>query len=312
MKSVIKQKSVDPGLGEKFLDKASKSINPDGSFNIIKKGVTLHYKDLYQYLINISWTKFFLLTFTGYIIANILFAVVYYFIGDNNLQSTTDSSFSKTFFDGLFFSVQTLTTVGYGGIVPRGIITNTVAGIEAMTGLLGFAVTTGLLYGRFSKPSARILYSKNILVSPYENKNALVFRIANLRNTNLLEIEAKVLFSYIDYHTKDHVKKYQELKLERNSVYFFPLNWTVVHPIDDGSPLIGKTAVELKKIHAEFLILVKGFDDTFSQVVHSRYSYSHDDIIWGGKFSKPYSTNESGKVVFDLKDLHKFESVDQN
>jgi len=308
----MEQKSVDPGLGEKFLGNASRSINRDGSFNITKKGVTLYYKDLYQYLINISWTKFFLLTFTGYIVANILFALLYYFTGDNNLQSTTDGYFRKTFFDGLFFSVQTLTTVGYGGIVPKGILTNTIAAIEAMTGLLGFAVTTGLLYGRFSKPSARILYSKNILISPYNNINALVFRIANQRNTNLMEIEATVLFSYIDLHSIDHVKRYPELKLERDSVYFFPLNWTIVHPIDSDSPLYGKTTDELRKIHAEFLILVKGFDDTFSQVVHSRYSYSNEDIVWGGKFLKAYSTDESGKIVFDLNDIHKFVKAELN
>jgi len=308
----MKQNSTDPGLGEKYLDNASRSINADGSFNIVKKGVTLHYKDLYQFLINISWTKFFLLTFAGYIAANIFFALIYYFTGENNLQSTTEGYLRKTFFDGFFFSVQTLTTVGYGGIVPKGIWTNSVAAIEAMIGLLGFAVTTGLLYGRFSKPSARILYSRNILVTPYENKNALVFRIANLRNTNLIELEAKVLFSYIDLHTKDHVKKYPELKLERSSVYFFPLNWTIVHPIDKESPLFGKTVDELMKIHAEFLILVKGFDDTFSQVVHSRYSYSHDDIVWGGKFSKAYSADESGKIVFDLRDIHLFEKAELN
>jgi inward rectifier potassium channel len=308
----MEEKSVDPGLGEKYLGNASRSINPDGSFNIIKKGGTLYYKDLYQYLINISWIKFFLITFAGYVAANTLFAFIYYFTGDNNLQSTTDHSFIKTFYDGLFFSVQTLTTVGYGGIVPRGILTNTIAAIEAMTGLLGFAVTTGLLYGRFSKPSARILYSKNILISPYNNINALVFRIANQRNTNLMEIEATVLFSYIDHHSKDQIKKYRELKLERNSVYFFPLNWTIVHSIDKESPLFGKTTDELKKIHAEFLILVKGFDDTFSQVVHSRYSYNNEDIVWGGKWIKAYSTDETGKIVFDLNDIHKFVKTELN
>jgi inward rectifier potassium channel len=309
---MMEQKSTDPGLGEKYLGNASRSINPDGSFNIIKKGVTIHYKDLYHYLINISWMKFFMITFTGYVLANFLFAIIYYFTGDTNLQSTTDGSFTKTFYDGLFFSVQTLTTVGYGGIVPRGILTNTIAAIEAMTGLLGFAVTTGLLYGRFSKPSARILFSKNILISRYKNINALVFRIANERNTNLMEIEATVLFSYIELSSKDQVKKYPELKLERNSVYFFPLNWTIVHPIDSESPLFGKTSDDLKKIHAEFLVLVKGFDDTFSQVVHSRYSYSNLDIIWGGKFLKAYSTDESGKIVFDLNDIHKFMKEELN
>lgn len=299
--------SIDPGLGEKYLSNSKRSINKDGSFNIKRIGSRFHYKDIYQYLINISWTKFFSLALTGYVLVNLVFALIYYLLGNNTLVGSHDGSKQQSFFDGLFFSAQTLTTVGYGGIVPRGLFTNIVAGVEAMIGLLGFAVITGLLYGRFSKPTARILYSKNIIVTPTESKNKLMFRIANQRNTNLMEIEARVLFSYIDFDTKDQVRKYPELKLERNSVYFFPLNWTIVHDIDEDSPLFGKTKEELEKINAEFLILVKGFDDTFSQVVHSRFSYHHEDIVYGARFVKAYSTDEAGTIVFNLNNHHNFE-----
>ncbi len=303
------QFSMDPGLGEKYLEKGSRSINPDGSFNIKRSGSGFHYKDLYQYLINISWTKFFLLTLLGYVIANVSFAAIYFVIGENNLIGTHDGSSKKSFLDGLFFSVQTLTTVGYGGIIPRGVLTNVVAALEAMTGLLGFALITGLLYGRFSKPSARILYSKNLIVTPGEKNYSLMFRIANQRNTNIMEIEARVLFSYIDFSSKEQIRRYIALNLERSSVYLFPTNWTIVHSIDDESPMFGKTLNELKEMHAEFLILIKGFDDTFSQVVHSRYSYNYEDIVWNAKFIKAYSTDESGSVVFHLPDIHKYELV---
>ncbi|MBA4405981.1 hypothetical protein C0389_01775 [bacterium] len=308
----MNQKSIDPGLGEKYLSKASRSINPDGSFNIVRTGAAFHHKDLYQKLINMSWPRFFGLAFSGYALANLFFACIYYLIGSDALVGSHDGSGRESFFDCIFFSAQTLTTVGYGGIVPRGILTNTVAGIEAMTGLLAFAIITGLLYGRFSRPSARILYSKNIIVAPYQNKNALMFRIANQRSTNLMEIEAKVLFSYIDFSVKEQPRRYPELKLERSSVYFFPLNWTVVHPIDEESPLYGKSTKELEDMHAEFLILVKGFDDTFSQVVHSRFSYRYDEIVWGARFSKAYSTDAEGKIVFNIQNTHDYESAQLN
>jgi inward rectifier potassium channel len=303
----MEEKSLDPGLGEKYLGNASRMINTDGSFNIHRTGIAFHYKDLYHFLINLSWSKFFLLTFSVYVFANIFFASLYSFIGTNNLVGTHDGSLHNSFWDGLFFSVQTLTTVGYGGIIPYGIAANILAALEAMIGLLGFAIITGLLYGRFSKPTARILYSKKAVISLYSGKQALMFRIANQRKTNLMEIEARVLLAYIDLNSQDQARKYKELKLERNSVNFLSLNWTLVHQIDGKSPLLNKTTDDLQAMHAEILILIKGFDETFSQNVHSRYSYRYDEIIWGVKFKKAYVTNNQGKIVFDVNNIHQYE-----
>jgi inward rectifier potassium channel len=305
----MNHKSIDPGLGEKYLSNAGRLINHDGTFNLKRTGAGFHYKDIYQKLLNLSWTKFFLFILLFYFSMNMIFASIYYFIGPDQLHGTHSGLSVNSFFDSFFFSVQTFTTVGYGGIVPTGVATNIVAALEAMTGLLAFALITGLLYGRFSKPSARILYSRNIIVAPYKDKNALMFRIANQRNTNLMELEAKILFSFIDHSVKDHPRRYLDLKLERNSVYFFPLNWTVVHPIDQESPLFDKSQKDLEAMHAEFLILVKGFDDTFSQVVHSRFSYRYNEIVWGAKFVKAYSTDEQGKIIFNLQHTHEYELI---
>jgi inward rectifier potassium channel len=308
----MNQTSVDPGLGEKYLSRASRLINNDGSFNIKRIGTGFHHKDLYQYLINQTWPIFFSIVFSVYLFLNTAFASIYYLIGTDSIRGAHFTKSLNSFLDVFFFSVQTFTTVGYGGMIPNGVITNIIAAFEAMTGLLAFAIITGLLYGRFSKPSARILYSNNLLLTKHQNQNALMFRIANQRNNNLMELEAKVLFSYIDFSTADKVRKYIDLKLERAGVYFFPLNWTLVHIIDRESALFGKSAEDLAKMHAEFLILVKGFDDTFSQTVHSRYSYKHDEIIWGAKFIKPYLTNHTGTIIFDLNDIHKFEIMPLN
>jgi inward rectifier potassium channel len=305
-------KSLDPGLGEKFLSNATRLINSDGTFNMKRTGVGFHHKDIYQKLINLSWAKFFLLILIFYFTINLIFGLLYFLIGTEQMQGMHGRIGVESFLDSFFFSIQTFTTVGYGGIIPVGITTNIVASIEALTGLMAFALITGLLYGRFSKPSARILYSKNIIVAPYQNINALMFRIANQRNTNLMELDAKILFSYIDYNEKDQPRRYLDLKLERTSVYFFPLNWTIVHPIDENSPLFGKSSEELKAINSEFLILVKGFDDTFSQVVHSRFSYRSDEIVWGAKFMKAYSTDEYGKINFNLQHTHEYEPAKLN
>jgi inward rectifier potassium channel len=308
----MNQSSLDPGLGEKYLSRASRLINNDGSFNIKRLGSGFHHKDLYQYLINLTWPKFFTIVLSVYLLLNLVFAFVYYIMGAELIRGARLADDLDTFLNVFFFSIQTFTTVGYGGMIPNGVLANITAALEAMTGLLAFALITGLLYGRFSKPSARILYSKNIILTKHNNQLALMFRIANQRNTNLMELEAKVLFSYIDNNTADMVRKYIDLNLERASVYFFPLNWTLVHIINKESALFEKSAVDLEKMHAEFLILVKGFDDTFSQVVHSRYSYKHDEIIWGAKFIKPYSTDKTGTIIFDLNDLHKHESIPLN
>jgi inward rectifier potassium channel len=204
-----------------------------------------------------------------------------------------------------FFSVQTFTTVGYGGMVPNGFAANFIASLEAMFGLLGFAIATGLLFGRFSRPSARILFSRNAVITPYRGINALMFRLANLRNNDIIEVEANALAVFLDKTTNS--RKYYGMKLERKSVYFFPLSWTVVHPLDEESPFFNKTPDELKELQAEILVQFKGFDDTFSQTVHTRFSYTFDEIIWNAKFKPAFESDHKGEVIFDLNRLHDYE-----
>lgn len=304
----MQKQTIDPGLGEKYFQKTKRIINNDGSFNVTKVGAGFNYRDIYQYLINISWTKFFLIVLSVYISLNFLFAFLYYFIGVEDIAGITNNSLNN-FLDAFFFSAQTLTTVGYGGMSPKGLIINIISAFEAMSGLMCFALITGLLYGRFSRPSARILFSKNAVIAPYRGKTSLQFRIANQRHNTLMEIEAKVLLVLIEKNGDQYSRKYYDLKLERNSVYFFPLTWTIVHPIDEESPFYGKSEAGIKMFEPEILILIKGFDDTFSQVVHSRYSYTADEIIWNAKFIRAFNNEENGDIIFKIDDIHKFEMV---
>jgi inward rectifier potassium channel len=304
----MQKQTIDPGLGEKYFQKTKRIINTDGSFNVIKVGTGFNYRDIYQYLINISWTKFFLIVLSVYISLNFLFAFLYYFIGVEDIAGIATNSLNN-FLDAFFFSAQTLTTVGYGGMSPKGLLVNVISAFEAMSGLMCFALITGLLYGRFSRPSARILFSENAVIAPYRGITGLQFRIANQRRNTLMEIEARVLLVLIEKDGNQYNRKYFDLKLERNSVYFFPLTWTIVHPINEESPFYGKSEAEIKLFEPEILILIKGFDDTFSQVVHSRYSYTAGEIIWNAKFIRAFNNEENGDIIFKIEDIHKFEMV---
>jgi inward rectifier potassium channel len=298
--------TIDPGLGEKYYGRTKRVINKDGSFNVTRMGTDFHPKDIYQFLVNLSWTKFFALAVISYILFNAVFGLVYFLLGIQNLKGVVGSTSLQDYFNCFFFSVQTSTTIGYGGIIPEGMLANSIVTIEAMAGVLSFALITGLLYGRFSHPFSRILYSKNAIVAPYKGINSLQFRIVNQRNNNLMDIEAKVMAVLVD---KDFNRKYYDMKLERYSVHFFALSWTVVHPIDDDSPVFMKSLEELKEKQLEILILIKGYDDTFNQVVHSRYSYTFDEIVWGAKFVRSFNTNSDGDIILKLDDIHLFEKI---
>ncbi len=295
------KQTIDPGLGEKYFGRTKRVINKDGSFNVTRMGTDFHPKDIYQFLVNLSWTKFFGLAVVAYLLFNALFGLIYFLIGIQSLKGAVVSTNLENYFSCFFFSVQTSTTIGYGGISPEGLVANSTVTIEAMASVFAFALITGLLYGRFSHPFSRILYSKNAIIAPYKGINSLQFRIVNQRNNNLMDIEAQVMAVLVD---KDFNRKYYDMKLERYHVHFFALSWTVVHPIDEDSPLFEKSLEELKEKQFEILILIKGYDDTFNQLVHSRYSYTFEEIIWGAKFIRSFNTDSNGDIILKLEDIH--------
>jgi inward rectifier potassium channel len=172
-----------------------------------------------------------------------------------------------------------------------------------------FAIATGLLYGRFSRPSARILFSGHALIAPYQDGTSLQFRVTNARSNVLMDLEARVLLMTVDNVNGQLKRDYFDLALERRKIYFFPLTWTVVHPIDSASPLYGKKPEDLARTAAEVLILIQGFDDTFSQVVHARYSYRHDEIAWGAKFLPAFHIDPDGDLVVDLNRIDELKTV---
>jgi inward rectifier potassium channel len=292
------KQTFDPGLTNQFSGELRRTINKDGTFNVRRKGPGRF--NFYLYLIDSTWPKFIGVVLAAYLLVNLLFASLFMWAGIEHLYGVQINTGVGPFASAFFFSVQTLTTVGYGSIYPRGLWTNIIAGLEAMIGLMGFALATGLLYGRFSRPTARIIFSDVMLVAPYQDATSLQFRIANERSNVLMELDAKVLMMTVDKSDGEMRRKYADLPLERPNVYFFPLTWTVVHPIGPDSPLYGKTAQDLAALETEFLILIKGFDDTFSQFVHARYSYRHDELVWGARFQPAFFVDRNGDLVLEL------------
>jgi inward rectifier potassium channel len=256
--------SFDPGLTKQVIAPLRRIVNENGQFNVRRRGTTWRDIHPYLHLVSMSWPRFLAVLFLGYVAVNTMFAGVYFALGPDQLAGAGAPTEWGRFLNAFFFSSHTLSTVGYGNISPRGMGANVVATFEALVGVLGFAVATGLLFGRVSRPSARIGFSENMLVSPYQEGTSLQFRMVNRRANSLMELEAKVMLMTVDSVDGKLQRNYKMLRLERPGVLFLPLSWTVVHPIDEDSPLWGKTAEDIVRLQAEVLILVKGYDDTFT------------------------------------------------
>jgi inward rectifier potassium channel len=200
--------------------------------------------------------------------------------------------------------------VGYGGLHPRGILTNSLAGFEAFLGLMTFALATGTLYGRFSKPEARIRYSANALIAPFNGGKAFMFMMCNNMNSNLAEVTAKVNFSWVEKDDKNNdIRRFEVLKLEYEKVSMLALNWTIVHAIDETSPLYNMTEKEYSDKDVEFFVFITAYDDTFAQTVHSRNSYISREIVHHAKFRRPFFVNSEGFTVLDVKNLGEYDLV---
>ena len=243
---------------------------------------------------------------------NVLFAGAYLACGPQALVGTGADMMGGRFGRAFFFSIETFATIGYGQLAPNGVPANLVVTVEALVGLMYQALATGLLFARFARPTADILFSRHALVSPYGDEGtALMFRIVNRRRNEIIGLEAQVLYSAMEPDGRGGmVRRYTALPLERNKVTFFPLSWTVVHPIDETSPLAGKTAAQLERAEAEILVLLSGIDEAFEQTVHARSSYRADEIVWNARFQSMFlAMDAKSHVSVDISRIHEIESV---
>ncbi len=301
----------DLGIGTKASESRLRMLNRDGSFNVRRKGLRFStWFSGYHYLISIRWWKFNLLIVLTYIAINACFGAIYFALGLNGLSGIDGHTLAEQYLQAIFFSTQTFTTVGFGRIAPVGNGANIVAAFESLAGLLSFAFATGLVWGRFSRPVAKIIFSHNAIIAPYEKITGFMFRVANQRKNQLIDVEAIVTLSRLESSSDGtQTRKFYPLDLERRSVTFFHLSWTVVHPIDEQSPLFGVTEAQLNASEAEFLILLKAFDDTFSQTVHARTSYRTKEVVFGQKFKSIIQTGADGMTEIELDKIHDHENA---
>jgi inward rectifier potassium channel len=284
-------------------------LNRDGSFNVERKGLQFWTSfSAYHAMLTVPWWQFFTAAAVLYLAVNAVFAAAYLACGPGALGSETVGMEHHTYLRGFFFSVQTLSTIGYGHVVPVGLPANALVTLESLIGLLGFAIVTGLLFARFSRPTAKMLFSRHGLIAPYQNITAFQFRVANARSNELVEVSAKVLLSRFEDSEGTWTRRYYPLELERPAVTFLPLTWTVVHPIDEKSPLFGETPDSLRSSMAEFLVLLSGFDETFSATVHTRTSFVPDELLWGHRFANAFVVNHSEKKI--AVDMRQFDRVE--
>lgn len=284
------------GFGAQASTQGERLINSDGSYNVERRGLPFwsrfnHFHDL----ITMKWWKFFVFVILFYTCINLLFAGLFLAVGMDQIEGDRGLTDMEHFWDAFFFSSQTMTTVGYGRTSPIGFAANIVAAIECLVGLMSFAILTGVLYGRFSRPLARLSHSPNALIAPFKEGTALMYRIANLRPNALIECEAQLMMSYIDAET--NIRRFIQLPLEYTKVTALALSWTVVHPIDSDSPLFGLSVSDMEEMDCEFVCLFKAFDETYAQTVHNRHSYPSSEIVWGAKFEMMYKRAPNGKAT---------------
>jgi inward rectifier potassium channel len=301
----------DTGFGVQTSQIGGRFVNKDGTYNLRKEGWPLLKRiSFYSYLLEFSWMRFLSIILLFYVLVNVLFTGIYLMLGDGQLQgylfNTTWGRVKEVF----YFSTQTFTTVGYGRLNPVMDGADIVASIETVTGWLFFALVTGLLYGRFTRPKAYVAFSEQALVSPYREGSGLMFRMVPYKiNHHLTDVRVAVNVSLIMDEEKQEYKFYQ-LDLERSRIDMFNMNWTVVHPIDQQSPFLHFTPDDLERSDMEIIVQVSGFDPVFSSVVMQRTSYTYKEVIWGAKFKPMYHESPDGTTtILELNKLNDKEIV---
>jgi len=300
--SVNSSNENDLGFGSKLAKSGDRLINKDGSFNIIRKGKLSW--DAYQSLIKmdpIPLVGVYVLFFIG---INSFFAILFMIIGVEQLAGVPEGNLISDFLYAFFFSVQTFTTVGYGAINPTNISANLIATLCAGVGLFSFAIMTGLFFARFSKPRSHIAFSEKAIISPYQDGLSFQCRIVNVRDHKIINLKAVMVMTWLESKGNTVARRFSQLDLERSEVVLFPLNWTLVHPIEANSPLNGKSLDDLIELQAEFLIMVTGFDESYNQIIHADSSYICNEIVTEMKFKPMYLTKDGEGTELNLDDLH--------
>jgi len=260
-------------------------------------------QDPYYIILNLSWPKFFSVLVIGFILLNLAFATIYWLLPGSVANTKEDA-----FLDFFFFSVETLATVGYGVMSPANLAGHIVATIEIMTGMAGLAVTTGLVFARFSKPTARILFSKNVLIRDFEGSRVLMFRIANERHNRIVEANATVSLVREEVNEQNEsFIRIHDLKLVRERTPVFAMTWTLMHRIDEKSPLYGNSSKTLSANRSRITVSVGGHDETIAATVYANFNYFAEDIIFDARFVDILTYLPNGGRAINMTRFHEID-----
>jgi len=287
------------GFGTQSSQSGRRFYRKDGTVNVIRKGQGFFDRmSLFHAMIAMPRWKFWSSLALSYISINLFFACIYYFIGVESLMGIEGGSKAQHFAEAFFFSAQTFTTVGYGRISPTGLEANAIAAVEAFLGVLSFALASGLFYGRFAKPRAYLRFSDIALITPFKEGKAFMFRAAPFKNNHLMDAEVKLTVGMRTEENGLEVNSFYTLEVEYGKINALVLNWTVVHPINEESPLYGMSLNDMKKASVEILVYIKAYDEGFANSVVARTSYTAHEIIEDAKFKPMYRPAPTGDATF--------------
>jgi inward rectifier potassium channel len=280
-------------------------LDPSGRANVVRLGPKRRRTDdLYHSLLQLSWLRLLCLLVLGFLLLNTLFGLGYWLGGPQALEGAQPGSFA----DAFYFSVQTMATIGYGKMAPASTLAHLLVTVEALVGLLGFATATGLVFAKLSRPTARVLFSQKVVHTRWQGEPSLMVRMANERSNQIVEAQCNLALLR-DETTADgqSYRRVYDLPLLRSRTPVFALTWTAIHPITPQSPLFGATSESLARCEAGLVITFTGIDETFSQTVHARQSWSTSQIVFGHHFADVFLWLPDGRRAMDLSRFHQTE-----
>ncbi len=275
------------------------------SANIVQTTAKLDpLRDGYYWLLSLSWPQFLYIMIGLFLVTNAVFAYIYSQIGG------FDGMVAHDFQSAFFFSIHTIATVGYGNIHPQSFLANLFVMVEAMIGMFMIAVTAGLMFAKFSRPTARVVFSKVALINYHNGKRCLTFRVANSRGNHVLEAEMSLVLLRQEVTAEgENLRRMIDLKLERSKTPLFMVSWSVIHVIDETSPLFGATQESLEKDEIQIVATLLGYDSVLANTIHAKHAYNASTVVWDAHFKDALSRLPNGFLHVDYSLFHEFKTV---
>jgi inward rectifier potassium channel len=279
----------------------------DGAQDVVRIGAPPHlWDDLYHRVLSASWLTFLGGIVGAYVSINLVFAALYLALGDA-IEGARPGSLS----DAFFFSVQTMATIGYGKMVPRGVAGNTLVTVEALVGLVSLAMATSLLFAKFARPRSHVTWSASCVVVPFNGVPTLMLRLANDRSSRIVEAQVRLVFLREEVTLEgERMRRFYDLPLVRERTAIFALSWTVMHPITESSPLSGMTAEKLREVDGSLIATMVGLEEELASTVHARQSYPAASVLFGHRFADMMQRLPDGRRALDLTKIHDVEKLD--